>query len=193
LSYYVQLMKNGDIPPVTKIDREVFPDMKMPTNFDNELKNCLAHYVVACKDNLAVPGQNEEIDSNSIIGYAGLWIMVGEAHVVNIAVSRDFRGKGIGELLLIALFEMAMNACCNLITLEVRASNFIAQKLYEKYGFTVRGVRQGYYIDNREDAVIMTVDDINSRAFEDKFEKLKSGHCQKWGASEIKLSAPLLK
>jgi ribosomal-protein-alanine N-acetyltransferase len=78
-----------------------------------------------------------------------------------------------------------------MITLEVRASNITAQKLYQKYGFTVRGVRQGYYTDNREDGVIMTVDNIDSRDFKEEFKKLKSDYHKKRGAAEINLTAPL--
>ena len=187
LSYYVRLITEEDIPAVSRLDREAFPDMKMPTNFQNELKNCLARYIVVCKDKLSVSDNNEDY----IVGYAGVWIMVGEVHIVNIAVSNDYRRQGIGELLLIALIELALSMCCNMITLEARVSNVTAQKLYEKYGFTVRGVRQGYYTDNREDGVIMTVDDINGRAFKELFKKLKNDYGKKRGAAEIILTAPL--
>jgi len=186
LSYCIRLMTEDDIPRVLVIDREVFPGMKMPTNFQNEFKNCLAHYIVACKDK-----SQPDYRLQNITGYAGLWIMVGEAHVVNIAVSPDYRGQGIGELLLIALIELALSMVCNMITLEVRASNVTAQKLYQKYGFTVRGIRQGYYTDNREDGVIMTVDNINDRTFKEAFKKLKSDYQKKRGAVEINLTAPL--
>jgi ribosomal-protein-alanine N-acetyltransferase len=180
-------MTEEDIPAVSKLDREVFPDMKMPTNFQNELKNCLARYVVACNNNLSITGNGND----DIVGYAGLWLMVGEAHVVNIAVNNAFRRQGLGELLLIALIEFSLSMCCNMLTLEVRQSNITAQKLYEKYGFTVRGVRRGYYTDNREDGVIMTVDNINGRDYKEVFKKLKSGYRKKRGAAEIILTAPL--
>jgi ribosomal-protein-alanine N-acetyltransferase len=157
------------------------------------LKNCLAHYIVACHDELSKPDDERIADADNIVGYAGLWILVGEAHVVNIAVKQNYRGRGIGELLLISLFEMAMDACCNLITLEVRSSNFIARKLYEKYGFTITGIRPGYYLDNREDAVIMTVNDIKGENFEEWFKKLKSEYCKKWGAIRTGTAAPLPK
>jgi [ribosomal protein S18]-alanine N-acetyltransferase len=186
LPYFIRLMTEEDIPVVSELDREVFPDMKMPTNFQNEFKNCLAHYIVALNRS---PSSPDDIESD-IIGYAGLWIMVGEAHVVNIAVSHEYRRQGLGELLLIALIEFALSMCCNMMTLEVRASNVTAQKLYEKFGFTVRGVRQGYYTDNREDGVIMTIDNINGRAFKDEFKKIKNGYRKKRGAADIVLTAP---
>jgi ribosomal-protein-alanine N-acetyltransferase len=191
--YSVRIMIERDVPAVTKLDREAFPNMEMPTNFERELKNCLAHYIVACRDELSKPDNEWIADSDSIIGYAGLWVLVGEAHVVNIAVKQDYRGRGIGELLLISLFEMAIDARCNLITLEVRSSNYIARKLYEKYGFTVKGVRPGYYLNNREDAVIMTVNDIKGGNFEEWFKKLKREYCKKWGLIRAGTAAPLSK
>ena len=187
MSYCVRRMTEDDISAVSELDRRIFPDMKMPTNFENELKNCMAHYIVACECDLA-----ESISSNdsNVIGYAGLWIMVSEAHIVNIAVAHNYRRRGLGELLLLALIELALDMKCNMMTLEVRASNVTAQRLYQKYGFTSRGVRKGYYNDNREDGIIMTVDNINSKTFTDACKKLKSDYQKKRGAAEIILTAP---
>ena len=187
MSYCVRRMTEDDISAVSELDRRIFPDMKMPTNFENELKNCMAHYIVAYECDLA-----ESIISNdsNIIGYAGLWIMVSEAHIVNIAVAHNYRRRGLGELLLLALIELALDMKCNMMTLEVRASNVTAQRLYQKYGFTSRGVRKGYYNDNREDGIIMTVDNIMSKTFREACKKLKSDYQKKRGAAEIILTAP---
>ncbi len=187
MSYCVRVMTQDDIPAVSKLDRQIFPDMQMPTNFESELTNCMAHYLVAFECGLA------ELKSSwmgSIIGYAGLWIMVSEAHIVNIAVDCNYRRRGLGELLLIASIELALDMNCNMMTLEVRASNVTAQRLYQKYGFTSRGIRKGYYNDNREDGSIMTVDNINSKTFKDAYKKLKVDYQKKRGAAEIILTAP---
>jgi len=77
-----------------------------------------------------------------------------------------------------------------MMTLEVRASNVTAQRLYQKYGFTSRGIRKGYYNDNREDGIIMTVDNIMSKTFREACKKLKSDYQKKRGAAEIILTAP---
>ena len=183
MRYLVRLMKMEDTARVTQIDREVFPTEKMPTNFANELNNCLAHYVVVCDENRS--------DNNIIIGVAGLWVLGGEAHVASIAVQPEYRSQGLGELLLISLIELAMEHNCNLITLEVRSSNQIAHNLYIKYGFTVRGVRQAYYTDNQENATIMTVDGINEALFGELFKRLKRGHYIRNGHSRIQLSTSL--
>ncbi len=147
----LRLMKEEDIPQVTDIDREAFPTLWPPANYERELKNGLAHYIVACDEG-----------GRHIIGFAGLWMLVDEAHITNIAVREKHRRQGIGEALLIAIIELAIKLGAHLITLEVRASNAEAQKLYAKYGFVRVGLRRGYYTDNREDAVLMSIEDVKS-------------------------------
>jgi ribosomal-protein-alanine N-acetyltransferase len=147
----IRLMKQEDVPQVTEIDREAFPSLWPPANYERELKNGLAHYIVA----------NDE-GEQYITGFAGLWMLVDEAHITNIAVREKHRRQGIGEALLIAVIELAIELGAHLITLEVRASNAEAQKLYAKYGFVRVGLRRGYYTDNREDAVLMSIEDVKS-------------------------------
>jgi len=172
-------MRLEDVDQVTEIDREAFPTMKPPTNFQRELSYPLAHYIVAVKQE----GMCEPVEAEiCIVGFAGIWLLADEAHIVNIAVRQACRRQGIGELLLISLIELALGLEASLVTLEVRASNSAARCLYGKYGFTVRGVRRGYYSDNREDAVIMTVDNINSTLFRQYLGRLKKAHSERWGA-----------
>jgi ribosomal-protein-alanine N-acetyltransferase len=90
-----------------------------------------------------------------IIGFAGMWNLLDEAHVTTIGVSPELRGRGLGELLFLALVDEAVRRRVNWLTLEVRVSNASAQALYRKYGFTVQGRRPRYYSDNNEDAFIM--------------------------------------
>jgi len=177
MSYFVRPMRWGDIAQVIEIDLEAFPTMLPPTNYKRELKTKLAHYIVACDDNRAVG----ESDGQYIIGLAGFWIMAGEAHIVNIAVRGPYRHQGIGELLLISLINLALEKGTGLITLEVRASNNTAQSLYYKYGFTLKGIRRGYYSDDREDAVIMIMEEIYSDFFKERLNLLKQAHSKKWG------------
>ena len=89
-----------------------------------------------------------------ILGFAGFWIVAGEAHVTSIAVRETYRHQGIGELMLISLVGLALEMGAEMVTLEVRVSNINAQKLYQKCGFRQVGVRRGYYTDNGEDALI---------------------------------------
>jgi ribosomal-protein-alanine N-acetyltransferase len=111
-----------------------------------------------------------------LLGFIGVWLMVGEAHIVTVAVRDEYRRMGIGERLLIACIELAQDNSQELVTLEVRASNAAAQQLYEKYGFDRAGLRVRYYSDNHEDAVIMTTPAIASPEFQMRFETLKARH-----------------
>lgn len=93
-----------------------------------------------------------------VVGYAGVWLIMDEGHVTNIAVDPDFRGRQLGEALLRTLISVCLSQGIRRMTLEVRVTNTVAQGLYEKLGFVRSGVRKGYYTDNREDALIMWAD-----------------------------------
>lgn len=118
-----------------------------------------------------------------IAGFVGMWRVADEAHVVSIGARSEYRGLGLGELLLTAAMRHAVETNAAIVTLEVRVSNRVARNLYEKYGFTERGVRRGYYSDNREDALIMTTE-LDGR--EDALRELASRHERRWGRSEIR-------
>ena len=206
----VRLMHREDIAQVTEIDREAFPSLWPPVNYERELKNQLAHYIVACDGEEGVEEPEAEtplaekfpslaarigylFNNNRffgheapksgeqyITGFAGFWIMAGEAHITGIAVRVPHRRQGIGELLLISVIDLAteLNAC--IVTLEVRVSNTTAQSLYCKYGFTQAGLRRNYYIDDKEDAVIMSTESISSAPFQANLQQLKQAHSRKW-------------
>jgi len=209
LACYVRLMHKGDIPQVAEIDHEAFPTLWPPANYRRELENRLARYIVACDDAVEEPERKatppkgfsglvsrlrhlfnhdyffgNELPSTGrehVFGFAGLWIMAGEAHITNIAVRERHRHQGIGELLLISLIDLATKLDASLITLEVRASNTAAQSLYSKYGFTKVGVRRGYYTDNREDGVLMSLEALTSAPVQANLQRLKQAHFEKWG------------
>lgn len=107
----------------------------------------------------------EAAQLETIVGYAGLWLMADAAHVTTIAVDPPYRGEGVGELLLIDLIDRSLVIGADEVTLECRVSNYVAQALYRKYTFRNVGLRKRYYSDDGEDAVIMTTDSLNSRNF----------------------------
>ena len=109
--------------------------------------NKLAQYLVA-------------LEGEKVVAYGGMWIILGEAHVTNLAVHPDYRRRGLGEMLMHCLMARAYGAGARHMTLEVRQSNRAAQKLYEKLGFKGVGHRRGYYSDNQEDALIMWKGDL---------------------------------
>ena len=117
-----------------------------------------------------------------IVGYVGVWYITDEAHVVAVAVRSEYRGLGLGEALLIAAMEQAVEREASVVTLEVRVSNHVAQNLYTKHGFTKRGVRKGYYSDNREDALIMTSENLSDGSCRAQLQRLESNHAKRWGA-----------
>ncbi len=147
-----------DLDDVLVIDRLSLPTPTKAAVYRYELaQNKLAHYQA-----LAVVGNGR---MPTLIGFAGYWRMGDEIHVSMIAVHPDWRGRGLGELLLLnQLFDAAaMNA--DQVTLEVRASNKVAQALYAKYAFVEVGRRPRYYKDTGEAAVLMTLDLHSTAAF----------------------------
>ncbi len=117
-----------------------------------------------------------------IAGFVGLWYITDEAHIVAIGVRGEYRGLGLGEALMIAAIEQAIEREARVVTLEVRVSNHVAQNLYKKYGFTARGTRKGYYSDNREDALIMTSDELADAGYRAQLRRLAEAHEARWGA-----------
>ncbi|HEX7057770.1 MAG TPA: ribosomal protein S18-alanine N-acetyltransferase [Bacilli bacterium] len=142
-------MRLEDIPAICRIEAEAFATPWTAPAFRNELLyNHFAKYLVV------------EMYGN-IIGYGGMWVIIDEAHVTNIAIASEYRGKKLGERLLARLQQVAISAGATKMTLEVRVSNRIAQNLYKKMGFYPSGLRRNYYSDNHEDALIMWADLAN--------------------------------
>ncbi|MTK13807.1 MAG: ribosomal-protein-alanine N-acetyltransferase [Clostridiaceae bacterium] len=136
-------LKLEHIDSVLAIDTLCFPTPWSRESFQKEIENNkFARYIIAKKGEV-------------VIGYAGMWLILDEGHITNIAVHPEYRGIGAGKLLLEALIEICKIESINSITLEVRKSNIVAQSLYKKYGFIEEGIRKEYYGDNREDAIIM--------------------------------------
>lgn len=126
---------------------------------------------------LPPPDQRPEL----IVGFIGLWMLPDEAHIVTIAVRESHRRRGLGELLLITAIHLAQAKGQAMMTLECRVTNDAALPLYQKYGFQQVGRRPQYYSDNREDALILTIDSVLSDSYRARFEALKAEHRRRWG------------
>ena len=100
--------------------------------------------------------------SGEVVGYAGMMYTVNEAHVTNIAVDPAYHGRKVGTRLLLTIITEAIARGAEIISLEVRVSNLVAQNMYDKFGFSVAGTRKGYYIETNEDAYVMVVEDARS-------------------------------
>jgi [ribosomal protein S18]-alanine N-acetyltransferase len=144
LKVQIDAMTAADIAAVHRIERASFPVPWPDYAFRQELEtNRLAHYLV-----VRVGGK--------AIAYAGIWLMVDEAHITTFAVLPEWRRRGIGGRLLLGLLRLAAEHGARVATLEVRISNVAARGLYQRFGFRPVGVRPRYYSDNAEDALIMT-------------------------------------
>lgn len=141
-------MNIDDINSILKISLLSFPEVWSRNSMEKEmLENKFARYLVAIADNM-------------IVGYGGMWIIIDEAHITNIAVHPEYRSIGIGTTLLVGLLEASKKESVTGMTLEVRRSNMTAQSLYKKLGFVEEGFRKAYYSDNKEDAIIMWKRDL---------------------------------
>jgi ribosomal-protein-alanine N-acetyltransferase len=109
-----------------------------------------------------------------VLGYAGGWHLVDEIHVSTIAVHPNWRRRGLGELLLLSLFDRGLELGVRRATLEVRASNLAAQALYRKYGFEILSVQKAYYSDNNEDAYIMGTPDLAAAGFQARLRTVRA-------------------
>jgi ribosomal-protein-alanine N-acetyltransferase len=140
-----RFMKEEDIDQVLEIEHASFTTPWSREAFYNELNmNKFAIYIVL------------EVDKK-VVGYCGVWIVIDEAHVTNIAILPEYRGRKFGDALMQQLFEVARSMGAKSMTLEVRVTNYIAQSLYQKFGFQKGGLRKRYYTDNQEDALVMWV------------------------------------
>jgi ribosomal-protein-alanine N-acetyltransferase len=110
----------------------------------------------------------------SLLGYAGMWLLVDDGHVATIAVHPDWRGRGLGEMLILSLFERARERGARQATLEVRVSNLGAQELYRHVGFETVSRRRHYYADNNEDAYIMATPDFEQPEFLENLQRRRA-------------------
>ena len=196
----------SDVPRVVEIERLAYPSTWPPSAYRKELQdNRWAHYIVlrdkqVSQESVSVsmsetekprrffplsflPGRAAATapspDLTSIVGFAGLWLMVDEAHVTTIAMHPSYRRRGLGEFMLASLVDIAYEIGARWVTLEVRVTNYNAQSLYRKYGFREAGLRHRYYSDNQEDALIMWTDEINSPTYKQRFQELKTALTRK--------------
>ena len=135
-------MKPEHVAQIAELEKLCFCDPWSETSIASQLENELAYWLVA-------------LDGNTVAGYIGSQTVMGETDMMNVAVHPDYRRKGVGETLVNGLVAILKELGSRCLTLEVRASNVPAQKLYEKLGFSLVGKRPRYYRNPREDAYIL--------------------------------------
>lgn len=160
--FTIQPMMTADIPSVTRIERASFTTIWPSDAFYNELStNKLAHYYVGRYD-------------DRVVAYGGIWVILEDSHVTTLAVDPEYRGRRFGEVLLLRLIDEAIERGAAWITLEVRESNIVAQRLYRKYGFTTVTMRSGYYSDDNESALIMWAGSLRSELYRNRLHVLRT-------------------
>jgi ribosomal-protein-alanine N-acetyltransferase len=158
----IERMTTADIAAVTRIERASFSTVWPSEAFYNELStNKLAHYFVGRF-------------GDRVVGYGGIWVILEDSHITTVAVDPEFRGRRFGEVLLLRLIDEAIERGAAWMTLEVRESNTVAQKLYRKYGFTTVTMRTGYYSDDNESALIMWAGSLKSELYRNRLRVLRT-------------------
>ena len=141
----IRPMKIDDVEQVFKVEEATFSTPWPKDIFYKEIgENEHAYYFVMLLD-------------EEIIGYAGVWVVLDDAQITNIAVLPEYRGKKLGEKLFRYMMQKLIMMDVIRLSLEVRESNIAAQKMYRKFGFVPGGIRKNYYVDNQEDAIVMWV------------------------------------
>lgn len=148
-----------DLPTVLMIDRLSFPIPWSERSYRYELQqNPAAHLLVA---------EMIENGSSVLVGYIGYWFLIDEIHISTFAVHPEHRRGGIGKKLLKAALMRGIGLGASIATLEVRTSNHAAVDLYRGFGFEIVGRRRNYYRDNKEDAWLMTLEDLDAMQLAD--------------------------
>ncbi|MEI6776957.1 MAG: ribosomal protein S18-alanine N-acetyltransferase [Chloroflexales bacterium] len=195
--YFIELMTEDDIPEVQQIESQSFTTPWSTTTYRREIRNHgSCRYLVARSSPTPPPPPRQGVPlrrpgllgqiaaalfppargsthSCPIIGYGGIWLTVEDAHITTIAIDPQHRGFGVGELLLNGLIDAAYDLHAQMLTLEVRVSNSVAQRLYVKYGFQPAGTRPRYYTDNGEDALIMWTESIHTPEYRSRLSELR--------------------
>lgn len=184
LPYTIRPMEPGDVPTVAAIEKLSYPTPWSASSYLYELShNTRSSYYVLLKpstDQNALPehgwrrwlrGVMGLPNKSRVIGYMGFRLQPTEVHISTIAVHPSWRRKGLGELLLLTAMEQALELKVSVVSLEVRASNQVAQNMYRKYGFRFKNVHPRYYRDG-EDAWLMEAQ-VNRKAYWTQLTRLR--------------------
>lgn len=198
MPYVIEPMTLDDLTEVHAVEMQSVPTPWPLSAYRRELSNPHGNYYVVCRwrpptdaqqpparDNRPTDGrgifplfrrpQDEPLPppKASIVGFAGMWMLMDEAHVTIIGVAPGHRGRGTGEFVFTTLLDEALRRNVTWVTLEVRVSNTRAQGLYAKYGFSVQATRHRYYSDDGEDAYVMSSPPVNTAEYREQYAALR--------------------
>lgn len=194
--YFIEPMRETDVARVQEIERQSFTTPWSAATYLRELRSPEQCRYIVARASKGPPRHYDQSSSSRrtwlasvlpglfgpppepspypVVGYGGVWLTVDEGHITTIASAPEARGRGIGELLLNGLIDAARELGAQVLTLEVRVSNTVAQNLYLKYGFEAKGTRRRYYTDNNEDALIMWTAPINTSDYQQRLLRLRT-------------------
>ncbi len=195
--FFIEPMRESDVPRVQEIERQSFSTPWSSATYLRELRSPTECRYVVARNSTNGPPRHAAVDATPrrgwlasllpaffpsppsaspypVVGYGGVWLTVDEGHITTIATAPEMRGHGIGELVLNGLIDAARDLGAQVLTLEVRVSNNVAQNLYLKYGFEPRGTRRRYYTDNNEDALIMWTGPILAPDYQHRLHELRT-------------------
>jgi ribosomal-protein-alanine N-acetyltransferase len=202
LPFTIEPMRLEDVVEVSRVERRCFNNPWPTAAYRRELRNPEHNYYIVLRGSdahtvqtrerfvdefaenwrsiralgllsIARRSQSPPAAQQPIAGFAGMWQLYDEAHITTIGVDTPYRGRGLGEALLLRLLDESVRRGANMLTLEARVSNEGAIRLYEKYGFSIHGVRPRYYSDNGEDAYLMWSPSLRDVAFLDHVDELR--------------------
>lgn len=151
-------MTMDDIDVVVQLERKIYPEPWSEQAFVEELsRSNRAYYVVE--------------GAEGIVGYGGMFVVEPDAHIATVAVTDEYRGRGLGTRLMLALIEAALEAGAENLTLEVRLDNYAAREIYRRFGFVPIGIRKNYYRDS--DALVMWASDITDDAYSQRLDEIR--------------------
>lgn len=193
--FFIEPMRESDVLRVQEIERQSFTTPWSASTYIRELRSPEhSRYIVARVSRTRPPATTFNAEPKrgwlshlwpmrlttiapaspyTVVGYGGIWLTVDEAHITTIASAPEVRGRGVGELVLNGLIDLGQELGAEIMSLEVRISNVVAQNLYLKYGFEARGTRRRYYTDNNEDALIMSTNDIRTQEYQTRLYQLR--------------------
>jgi [ribosomal protein S18]-alanine N-acetyltransferase len=158
----LQPMRRRHVRQVLRIEAQVYPRPWSMTLFLQEIARRNDRVYLVARS------------GPHVVGYGGLMTTGDEAHITTIAVDPAFHGRRIGTRIMLALMDAAIEGGAKSVSLEVRMSNLIAQRMYRRFGFQAVGIRRGYYIETGEDALVMWADNVDSTAYEALLERMRA-------------------
>jgi [ribosomal protein S18]-alanine N-acetyltransferase len=196
--FVIEPMTQDDVSEVSQVERRCFNNPWPTSAYRRELRDPEHNYYIVARwrdprtphpapedrprggfARLPFLRRSEHAAKGPILGFAGMWLMLDEAHITTIGVAPEQRGKSLGEMLFVNLLDDALRRRARWMTLEVRVSNASALGLYAKYGFTQQGLRKRYYSDNGEDAYIMWSPPLNEPPMPQRLQELRATLGQK--------------